>query len=186
MKKEIWKDIEGYEGLYQVSSYGRVRSADRIIEYNDGRKGLFKWRIKKTSKDSYGYLFCSLSKNSKLKVTKVHRLVAEAFILNPNHLPQINHKDEDKTNNHVSNLEWCDGKYNANYGTRNKRSAEKRLNSPKLSKPVLQLDISTGQVISEYSSAREASRQLNINPGGISACCRGKCKTYKGFRWKYK
>lgn len=125
---EVWKDIQGYEGLYQVSNLGRVRSLERITkrfngfkicEYKDGNK------ILKLSKNNKGYLTIGLCKDGKEKKCKVHRLVAQAFIPNLYGLPQINHKDENKENNIVSNLEWCNNKYNSSYGTRGKRISEK-------------------------------------------------------------
>lgn len=192
MEKEIWRPIKGYEGYYQVSNLGNVRSVDRVVIRSNGRKYSRKSQIRKIRKDVGGYLICDLCKNSKYKTIAVHRLVAQAFIPNPDNLPEINHKDEVKTNNCVfvnkdgsvdldkSNLEWCDSKYNKNYGTAIQRRAEK------LSIPVLQLDINTGRVISEYPSAREAERQLNISQGSISKCCNGKQKTAGGFKWKYK
>lgn len=186
MKKEIWKAIEGYEGWYEVSSFGRVRSLDRVIFNSDGRKRLWKGIIMKIRKDRGGYLTCCLRKNSKCKLLKVHRLVAQTLIPNPDNLPQVNHKDEVKTNNHVDNLEWCDSKYNVNYGTAIQRRTETQLNSLKLSKPVLQIDKNSNEIITEYPSANEAARKLNINQGSISNCCNGNCKTYKGFKWKYK
>ena len=111
MNTEIWKDIEGYEGYYQVSNFGNVRSVDRVIEYSDGVKRLRKGRILKPYKNRDGYLTCDLRKNSKHKISKIHRLVSEAFIPNPSNLPEVNHKDEDKTNNCVDNLEWCTRSY---------------------------------------------------------------------------
>lgn len=197
MNTEIWKPIKGYEGWYEVSSYGRVRSLDRMETLSDGRKRLRKGRILKSSKSNCGYLRIVLSKSNEKKYALIHRLVAQAFIQNTDNLPQVNHKDEDKTNNCVflkkdgsvdldkSNLEWCDAKYNMNYGTARQRWAEKKLNSPKLSKPVLQIDLGTNKIISKYPSTAEADRQLNINQGGISNCCRGKCKTAYGYKWKY-
>lgn len=176
MKEEIWRPVKNYEGWYEVSSYGRVRSLDRVVVYSDGRKCLWKGKILKIRKDNVGYLYCILYKNTRHKTSKVHRLVAQAFIPNPDNLPVINHKDEVKTNNRVENLEWCTQSYNINYGTRNE----------KVSKPVLQIDKNTGQVISEYQSLREAGRQLNIGNGSISRCCNGKQKTYKGYKWKFK
>lgn len=117
VNEEIWKDIEGYEGLYQVSNYGRVK---RMFI-----KGAKKETILKLAKNKTGYIRVCLSKNSKKSNKHIHRLVAEAFIPNPNNLPQINHKDENPNNNYVDNLEWCNGKYNTNYGTRNKRISTK-------------------------------------------------------------
>ena len=111
---EEWRKIVGYEGLYEVSSLGRVRSLDRYDERNCFREG----RILKLYTSRVGYLRVQLSLNSKKKMYLVHRLVAEAFIPNPDNLPEVNHLDEDKTNNRVENLEFCDRKYNINFGTR--------------------------------------------------------------------
>lgn len=188
MKKEIWKDIKNYEGYYQVSNFGNVRSVERIVDYSDGIKRLRKGSILKAEKNRNGYLRITLSKSSKVKKVMIHRLVAQAFIPNPDNLPEINHKDENKTNNFVfvnkdgsvdlnkSNLEWCTRLYNMRYGTRLK----------KLSKTVIQLDLETKQIIAEYPSAKEAGRQLNISQGNISSCCRGKLKTAYGYKWEYK
>lgn len=110
--EEIWKDIEGYEGYYQVSSFGRVRSVDR----HDSRGYFRKGRLMATKDANTGYKVISLSKNAISKHYQIHRLVAIAFIPNPNNFPIINHKDENPKNNYANNLEWCDYKYNANYG----------------------------------------------------------------------
>ena len=123
--EEIWKDIQGYEGLYQISNLGRVKSLGRIIT-NKIRTYYREDLILSPGKDKDGYFQVQLYKNGINKMRKVHRLVAETFILNPNNYPCINHKDENKQNNHVSNLEWCTVKYNQNYGTRTERAAEKR------------------------------------------------------------
>ena len=111
MKKEIWKPVKDYEESYEVSNYGNVRSVDRMVKCLNGfekRKG----KVLKQSKNSSGYYVVNLSRKSKL----VHRLVAEAFIPNPNNLPIINHKDENPSNNNVDNLEWCTYRYNNMYG----------------------------------------------------------------------
>ena len=113
---EIWKDVKGFEGLYLVSSFGRVKRVE-----HESRQRNYGERIKKTGKDKDGYITVMLYKGRKQKLCKVHRLVAEAFIPNPTKLPMINHKDETRENNSVSNLEWCDSTYNNNYGTRNQR-----------------------------------------------------------------
>lgn len=170
MKKEIWKDILGYEGLYQVSNFGRVKS----LKFG-------KERILKLTKDKDGYLIVNLYKAGRIKTVKVHRLVAEAFLPNPDNLPLINHKDEDKSNNIVSNLEWYDVKYNTNYGTRNKRIGKSNTNG-KRSKPVLQYTLD-GKFVREWESYRECKRN-GFNH--VSECCRGKLKSCGGFIWRYK
>ena len=122
MTEEIWRPVVGYEGLYEVSNTGRVRSLDRYVRCKSYR--LHKGKVLSPGKDKDGYLFVVLSCNGKHKTIAVHKLVAQAFIPNPDDLPIINHKDEDKTNNRVDNLEWCTAKYNMNYGTRNIRIKE--------------------------------------------------------------
>ena len=124
MIEEIWRPVVGYEGLYEVSSYGRVRSLDRYVEYSNGRICLHKGKVLSPVKSNLGYLLVSLYLNKNMKIITVHKLVAQAFIENPDNLPEINHKDEDKTNNSVDNLEWCTRKYNINYGSRNIRRRE--------------------------------------------------------------
>ena len=115
---EEWRSVPGYEGLYEVSSYGRVRSLDMYVKCRYGNYRLHKGKVLSPAKDKNGYLKVNLCCNGKDKIIRVHRLVAQAFILNPDNLSEINHKDEDKTNNSVENLEWCDRKYNINYGSR--------------------------------------------------------------------
>ena len=176
---EIWKDIKDYEELYQVSNFGR------ILSLNYRRTG--KIRILKGLKDKDGYLNVCLCKNGKTKRAKIHRLVAQTFLPNPLNLPQVNHKDEDKTNNFVGtpendykdgNLEWKSHRDNLNHGTHNERMAKTK------SKPVLQLSLD-GELIREYPSVAECGRN-GFNRGHVAACCRGEEKTHKGFRWKYK
>ena len=115
---EEWRTIEGYEGLYEVSNLGRVRSLDMYVKCGYGNYRLHKGKVLSPTKDTNGYLRVVLSCNGKHKSITVHRLVAQTFILNPDNLPEVNHKDEDKTNNNVDNLEWCNRKYNINYGSR--------------------------------------------------------------------
>lgn len=160
---EIWKDIKGYEGLYQVSTYGRVKNKKLIM-------------AQKTNKD--GYLTIRLSKNGTKKDYIVHRLVAQAFIENKDNLPQINHKDENKLNNNVDNLEWCTCSYNINYGNRNKKMAEK------ISQKVAKYD-TKGNLIKIYDSMTKAQNENKIWHSRIGLCCRGKSKTAGGFKWQY-
>lgn len=155
---EIFKEIEGYEN-YQISNYGTVKS----LKFG-------KERILKPAKNSSGYLYVILSKQGKVKNHYIHRLVARAFLLNPNNYPIINHKNEIKTDNRVENLEFCDAKYNINYGT----AIEKR------SKQVLCVE--TGVI---YPSTNEAQRQLGFNNGNISSACNGRYKQAYGFHWCY-
>lgn len=172
--KEIWKDIEGYEG-YQVSNLGNVRS----FKYG-------KMRFLKPCSDKNGYLIVTLYKNSSSKKCKVHRLVAMAFIPNPNNLSMVNHKDENPSNNIVSNLEWCNASYNNNYGTRNERISKKHLNEPSLSKVVIQIDKNTNVIINIFPSMMEAERQTGCNRRSICHCCKGTYKTTGGYKWSYK
>ena len=165
---EIWRDIEGYEGLYQISNKGRVKSLYK------GSK-----RILRPCIDSSGYMFVGLYHDNIRKFFKLHRLVAETFIANQHNLPEINHKDENKKNNCVENLEWCNRVYNVNYGTRNERAGYSR------SKPILQYSKS-GEFIKEWQSAVEVKLVLGIDNSHIMACCKGKRKSAGGFIWRYK
>lgn len=122
---EIWKDVKGYEGLYQVSNMGRVRSVARVVTWKNQQTKSYKSRMMKI-REKNGYRVVSLYKNHKSKDNRVHRLVADAFIENPNNLPFINHIDEDKSNNKVDNLEWCTRQYNNNYGRRNEKISIKQ------------------------------------------------------------
>ena len=117
---EEWRPVVGYEGLYEVSNTGRVRSLDRYVKTCYGSYRLHKGKVLSPGIRPDGYLVVSLQ----YRMFRVHRLVAEAFLPNPDNLPQVNHKDEDKSNNRVDNLEWCDSKYNNNYGTARIRAKE--------------------------------------------------------------
>lgn len=177
--KEEWRDIKDYEGLYRISNLGRVKS----LNYKGtGREGILK-----LFKNKYGYLYVCLSKNGVHKYFRVHRLVAQAFIPNPNNLPQVNHKDENCINNCVDNLEWCTQEYNNNYGTHNekiRRTKYKKYNG-NTSKKVFQYDLKNN-LINIFPSGKEVQRQLGFDQSTISACCLGKRKSYKGFIWRYK
>ena len=164
---EQWKDIKGYEGLYQVSNEGRVKS----LKWN-------KEKILKGGHHTKGYLQLCLYKDGQVIMKKIHRLVAEAFIPNPNNYKEVNHKDENKENNSVENLEWCTQEYNHNYGTRTQRQIES------CSKRVDQIDAITGEVVHKWKSTIECERN-GYNCGHISDCCNGKRKTHKGYIWKY-
>lgn len=176
MKVEIWKMIPGYEGLYMVSNLGRVKS----LNYNHtGEEAILK-----PIKLKHGYLCVHLVKNGKTFQLKVHRLVAMAFIPNPNNLPCVNHKDEDKANNCVDNLEWCTYEHNNNYGTRNKRISKKQKNRKDCSKPILQFTLD-GAFVAEWPSLKEIERQLGLNGRHIPECCRGIYRQSHGYVWRY-
>ena len=184
MMEEIWKDIYEYEGKYQVSNMGRVRSLDRLVTYADGSNRLHRGRILKAAADKDGYyrvILSDIQHSNRL----VHRLVAEAFIDNPDHLPEVNHKDENKQNNIVSNLEWCTDKYNVNYGTGLTRRADTQRNDPDQSKPVIQYT-KDGQKVAEYPSIKEAVRQTGIKKDTISRSCRGLQKYCHKFYFRFK
>ena len=172
-----WKDIEGFEGLYQISNSGEVKSVERLKRNNLGFQTVNE-RIRKLSKDKDGYLQICLSKNSRHYIKKIHRLVAEAFIPNPNNLPVINHKNEDKQDNRVENLEWCTIKYNTNYGNGIRKMAITQ------GRPVIQLN--NGNVVEEFYSTQEASRQTGVPQANIYKVCVGERKTAGGYEWRFK
>ena len=196
MESEIWKDVAGYEGLYQVSSFGRVKSL--------GHDAWHKGRILKQHLDGKGaYFLIALHKNKTKENMLVHRLVTQHFIPNPNNLPQVNHKDENKKNNHVDNLEWCTAEYNMNYGNAMKRMIETRFKNNNVSdmvekckqtkiknqsysceKPVAQYTLN-GDFVANYSSATDAEHKTGISRCGIQRCCIGRYKQAKGYIWKY-
>lgn len=182
---EEWRDIEGYEGYYQVSSIGRVRSVDRTIISSTNKMHHLKGKMLKASFDSQKhYLLVSLHKDGISIHKNVHRLVAEAFILNTLNYPMVNHKDEDKTNNCIENLEWCTAKYNANYGTLRERMAH--TNGKRLLKFTLD-----DKFVKEYPSALEAAKEFDKNnwhkyETGISKCANGRFSKSYGYKWLYK
>ena len=205
MEKEIWKEIEGYPN-YRVSNLGNVKS----LNYSHTGKE----QILKPIVTNRGYLRVCLYKDGKMKSFAVHQLVCKAFLPNPNNYQEVNHKTENPLINIVyinedgtvnlekSELEWCTHTHNINYGTRNERAGKKiaealkgkepwnkgkkgKLNTKK-SKPVLQLDKQTNEVIAEFPSVHEVERKLGFNISHISQCCTGKRKSSGGFKWRYK
>lgn len=183
--KEEWRDIKGYEGFYQVSNLGRVKSLERKVRSQYGFRTIPEI-IRKPNKNLFGYLMLLLSKKGVNKPYTIHRLVAETFIPNPDNLPQINHKNEIKTDNRVENLEWCSSQYNNNYGTHNERMAATKINHPSLSKPIAQYN-KNKTLVAKYPSAAEAERQTGINRTNIRLCCNGSKyrKTAGGYIWKF-
>lgn len=159
--KEIWRDCKGYEGKYQVSNLGRIWSVknQKYLTPNIHTKGYLKVTM--------------VAKNGKVKQEYIHRLVALSFIDNPDNLPQVNHKDENKLNNCVDNLEWCTCKENINYGTRTERQAEKR-----------RVTIECVELGKIFKSITEASKETNIPISCISKACSGLQETAGGKHWK--
>lgn len=185
MKEEQWKVIDGYEN-YEVSNFGNVRSLDRQVL----RKGVMVKISGKMLKQYFGggYMRVALYNGNRQSRTNfaVHRLVAAAFVKNPNALDVVNHKDENKLNNRADNLEWCDNSYNSNYGTAIERRVKhqnwKEI-SEKISKPVIQYNKS-GNEMARYKSSVEYEKE-GYHSAGVSKCCNGRLKTYKGFVWRY-
>ena len=170
---EQFREIEGYDGKYLISNYGRVKST---FYYRGSDERILKQYVHKET----GYAFVRLfvgkrGHGSKYKNHDVHRLVAKAFIQNPKELLYVNHKDENKTNNCADNLEWCTAKYNSNYGTA----------MDKVRKKVLQFDLE-GNLLNEFNSITDAAIYCGHTAGNISSCCHGRLKQAYGYVWKFK
>lgn len=179
---ELWRPVVGWEGLYEVSSHGRVRSLDRVVEKIEwnGKKyqRLYRGKILSINLMNTGYCSATLCLDGRCKPIGVHRLVAQAFIPNPDNLPCVNHKDECKSNNHADNLEWCSHYYNNHYKDRMERAAKSK------SRPIEQLSL-TGEHIAFFPSAAIAARELNIRPNHLYSVLTGNRKTNYGYRWRY-
>lgn len=237
LEREEWRDVVGYEGLYQVSSFGRVKSLERDLTYPDGTIHHWKEKILTNRTDKNGYKYVGLCRNGESTNFKVHRLVAVAFIPNPANLPFVNHRNENPTSNYPDNLEWCTHQYNVNYGTCRARSvaahkknytkerhgmygknhtdeAKRKMSeavierfkdktnhplfgkhhseetkkklSQASSRPVVQIDPNTGELIKEWQSAKEVAKVLPISSTAIYYCCKGITKHSCGYIWKYK
>lgn len=199
MENEEWREVVGYESLYMVSSDGRIKACEKPDQRGYIRKEKYLKPCKSGSKNHYQALQVRLYKDGTGKMFRIHRLVAEAFIPNPDNLPCINHKDENPFNNKVENLEWCTHAYNITYGTARARAGQK--NSTKLknrsdqSKWVIKLSLDN-EILHFYPSTAQASRETGIKRTAIGACCRGKKvkdkdgryytpKTAGGYIWKY-
>ena len=175
---EVWKDIPGYEGLYQVSTFGNVRSLN--------------WRNMNVVRDLYlkphnkGYLQVELSKNGRKKMITVHRLVAMTFIPNPNELPTVNHKDENKHNNNVENLEWCTTSYNTSYSRDKHPEKYAHRGVPyRYKQKIEQVDVLSGDTVRVWDNIVTIKSEKNFNTWSISECCKGNRKTAYGFKWRF-
>lgn len=180
-ENEIWKDIDGYEGLYQISNYGQVKS----LKDNHGNP---REKILKGVKNHKGYLRLTLYKNKKMINYSVHRLVAQAFIDNPNNFETVNHINEDKTDNRACNLEWMSVADNNRYGTGYERRSIKQINDPKKSKKIYQYTLD-GTLVTIWKSMQECKRN-GYNRKYIAECCKN-CymkdgnNVYKNYIWSY-
>lgn len=163
MEQEVWKDIPEYEGLYQISNLGRIKSKRKILKPINGE-----------------YLKVGLSKKGIQKTLTVHRLVAETFIVNTNKYNFVNHKDENKYNNRVDNLEWCTNKYNCNYGKRNEKVSKNQIKYN-----IIQKD-KENNIIKIWNSVWEIIHNTDFKKSNIQKCCQKKQKTAYGYKWEYK
>lgn len=179
--QEIWKDVKDYEGYYQVSNLGRVRSLDRYIKQKNRYKKqinrFIKGKLLTSSKDCNGYIHIILYKNKKYKIFRVHQLVAQTFIINPKNLPEVNHIDGNKENNCVDNLEWI---------TR----TENRLHAYRIGlhiphkKKCIQKDLD-GNIIKIWDSLKQITEEKGYDASAISRCCKKQQKTSYNFIWEY-
>lgn len=193
--EEIWKDIYyyneptnewvDYRGLYQVSNFGRVRSLDRTVKNSKCGVRIYKGKCLKTLKGGNGYLHLQLHKDGIHKTHKISRLVYFTFNYGVDTKLQVNHIDEDKSNNRLDNLNLMTAKENCNWGTRSERFIKKIKNHKSMSKSVLQFD-KNGNFIKEWISISEAARITNMSAGNIVRCCKERTEFCGGFIWKYK
>ena len=198
--KEIWKDIPNYEGLYQISNYGRVKTLEKSIKcglYNN-KIVKRKEKIKKIQANRLGYYHTVLGKNGKCYNVNIHRLVAEVFLEKNNfkYMPNenlknidisklvVNHIDENPSNNYVDNLEWCTQAYNINYGHRNKKVAKNMIENKRYSKDIIQYSLN-GDVIKIWRSLKEIQNTLGYSRKSIALCCKKESKQSHGYIWRY-
>lgn len=184
---EVWKAIPGYEGIYEVSDQGNVRSLDRYVYrpsllWGQAAMTFYKGRDLTPQKDRKGYMNIRLFNGSKktAKAFKVHRLVAMAFLPNPDNLPEVNHKDEDKANNNVDNLEWCTTKYNCNYNDKPERGYQHGAGTRRM--PVAKFD-KDGNEVGRWKSMYTAAAKNNVSPASINHCVKTGAITRDGYTY---
>lgn len=192
MIDEIWKDIDEYQGLYQVSNLGRIKSLERT--FYSGKE----YHIRKTYPEQTlvnrryktGYLYVGLCKDGVVRKFKVHRLVAQAFIPNTDNKPYIDHINSIRDDNRVENLRWVDSTENMNNPHTQERISISKVGErnpmKQKQKPVIQIDPNTGHIVKEYAGCKSAARELGLDSGVLSKCCRSNTRKYKGYIFKYK
>lgn len=173
---ETWKPVDGYKGKYEVSNHGRVKSCKRFRNGKSGVATLVAERLLIQSHDHSGYMKVCL-RDGRSSNHSVHQLVARAFVSNPNDYDQVNHIDENKENNHASNLEWCTASYNSAYGSRAQRAG--------ISNKIPVIARKNGEIVGRFDSARDAGKKFSIDSSSITACCKGRLKTTGGMSWEY-
>lgn len=178
---EQWKHIKGYELLYDISNYGRVKSLEKKSIMNNRT---YHTKILKCHIDTKKYLDVDLSRNGESHRKRIHRLVAEAFIPNLNNLPQINHKDCNKWNNRVDNLEWCNNSENQQHAFKNGLNSRKKYGESPRAKKINQYDLS-GVLIKTWDSVIRIKEEKGYSDGFICQCCKGKYKKAYNYIWKY-
>jgi hypothetical protein len=181
---EIWKDINGFEDLYQISNKGNVKTLERKVPGKLGSIRTIFEKLMIPTDNGKGYLQVGLTKDSKRYYFKVHRLVAEHFIPNPYNKPEVNHKDGIKIHNYEDNLEWATTLENCIHREVNGLGSIEEATKAKM-KRVAQIDLSTGLTIKEYDSAKQAALAFNGGHDSVSAVARGSRSSFKGFGWKY-
>lgn len=190
---EVWKDVVGFEQYYEVSNMGNVRSKERIqaFPFDETKIGIVKSKMMKQTPNSRGYYRVSLSDRKKTKQFFVHRLVAQAFVENPQNLPVVNHLDFDYTNNRAENLEWTTNKGNMEYSAKRGRFIHTEEWSMKIKKTldmvmgksVIGINIKTGESI--RFNALNDCKKYGFQPSCVSNCCNGKRQNHKGFTWRF-